>query len=177
MANADTEAMDFEPEDDDLMDDDIDASPCAAHPPKLKSTITGGVSSFSSAPKKTKGRGFHEVADADRQIVAAHDFDSLDSWIECRVGLFEERKKFLVIGCLRRFVIVHYEWFLQGRIYIDFSAILFLQTRLEGICASKAGPFAVVVEIFEVAPSLFMVDVWKVTGYILEYHKVTLTRS
>ncbi|KAJ8761523.1 hypothetical protein K2173_001658 [Erythroxylum novogranatense] len=60
-------------------DDGIDASPHATHPPKFKSTITSGASSFSSAPKKTKGRGFRKVANADRQIVAAHDFDSLGS--------------------------------------------------------------------------------------------------
>ncbi|KAJ8749802.1 hypothetical protein K2173_013205 [Erythroxylum novogranatense] len=49
MANADAEAVDFVPEDDDLMDDD--------HLPKLKFVITGGASSFSSAPNKTKGAG------------------------------------------------------------------------------------------------------------------------
>ncbi|KAJ8768121.1 hypothetical protein K2173_021061 [Erythroxylum novogranatense] len=45
------------------------------------------------------------------------------------------------------------------------------KTRLEGIRANKARPFAVVMEIFEVAPSLFMVDVRKAAGDTLEYHK------
>ncbi|XP_061992217.1 CBL-interacting serine/threonine-protein kinase 24-like [Rosa rugosa] len=45
------------------------------------------------------------------------------------------------------------------------------KTRLEGISANKAGQFAVVLEIFEVAPSLFMVDVRKAAGETLEYHK------
>ncbi|KAL5769009.1 hypothetical protein ACOSP7_015566 [Xanthoceras sorbifolium] len=45
------------------------------------------------------------------------------------------------------------------------------KTRLEGISANKAGQFAVVLEIFEVAPSLFMVDVRKAAGDTLEYHK------
>ncbi|XP_047084446.1 CBL-interacting protein kinase 24-like [Lolium rigidum] len=43
--------------------------------------------------------------------------------------------------------------------------------RLEGISANKMSPFAVVLEIFEVAPSLFMVDVRKVAGDTLEYHR------
>lgn len=45
------------------------------------------------------------------------------------------------------------------------------KTRLEGISANKAGQFAVVLEVFEVAPSLFMVDVRKASGDTLEYHK------
>lgn len=43
--------------------------------------------------------------------------------------------------------------------------------RLEGISANKAGQFAVVLEVFEVAPSLFMVDARKAAGDTLEYHK------
>lgn len=44
------------------------------------------------------------------------------------------------------------------------------KTRLEGISANT-GQFAVVLEVFEVAPSLFMVDVRKAAGDTLEYHK------
>ncbi|XP_044958678.1 CBL-interacting protein kinase 24 [Hordeum vulgare subsp. vulgare] len=43
--------------------------------------------------------------------------------------------------------------------------------RLEGVSANKMSPFAVVLQIFEVAPSLFMVDVRKVAGDTLEYHR------
>ncbi|KAL6006285.1 Son of sevenless 2 [Asimina triloba] len=43
--------------------------------------------------------------------------------------------------------------------------------RLEGISANKMGQLAVVLEVFEVAPSLFMVDVRKAAGDTLEYHK------
>ncbi|KNA11833.1 hypothetical protein SOVF_131470 [Spinacia oleracea] len=43
--------------------------------------------------------------------------------------------------------------------------------RLEGISANKAGQFSVVLEIYEVAPSLFMVDVRRASGDTLEYHK------
>ncbi|KAK9149634.1 hypothetical protein Scep_008391 [Stephania cephalantha] len=43
--------------------------------------------------------------------------------------------------------------------------------RLEGVSANKAGYFAVVLEVYEVAPSLFMVDVRKASGDTLEYHK------
>ncbi|KAK9697843.1 hypothetical protein RND81_08G065000 [Saponaria officinalis] len=45
------------------------------------------------------------------------------------------------------------------------------KTRLERISANNAGPFAVIVEVYEVAPSLFMVDVRKASGDTLEYHK------
>ncbi|ERN03738.1 hypothetical protein AMTRI_Chr05g65760 [Amborella trichopoda] len=43
--------------------------------------------------------------------------------------------------------------------------------RLEGISANNTGQFAVALEVFEVAPSLFMVDVRKAAGDTLEYHK------
>ncbi|XP_057550846.1 CBL-interacting serine/threonine-protein kinase 24-like isoform X1 [Amaranthus tricolor] len=45
------------------------------------------------------------------------------------------------------------------------------KTRLEGVSSNRRGPFAVVLEIYEVAPSLFMVDVRKAAGDTLEYHK------
>ena len=79
---ADGEAVDFEPEEDDLMDEDADvsASPRAPPLPKLKSAITGGSASSLAAPKKTKGRGFRQETDADRNTrLAASEFDSLAS--------------------------------------------------------------------------------------------------
>ncbi|KAM7523440.1 hypothetical protein LguiA_013342 [Lonicera macranthoides] len=79
MANAaaDVEAVDFEPEDDDLMDEDAaDASP-RSHIPKLKSAITSGGA---AAAKKTKGRGFREeTTDAERNNRMSGRFDSLNS--------------------------------------------------------------------------------------------------
>ncbi|CAO2822647.1 unnamed protein product [Amaranthus hypochondriacus] len=45
------------------------------------------------------------------------------------------------------------------------------KTRLEGVSSNRGGPFAVVLEVYEVAPSLFMVDVRKAAGDTLEYHK------
>ncbi|CAN4094598.1 unnamed protein product [Withania somnifera] len=45
------------------------------------------------------------------------------------------------------------------------------KTRIEGVTANRAGQFAVVLEVFQVAPSLFMVDVRKAAGDTLEYHK------
>ncbi|KAM7265253.1 hypothetical protein ACFE04_002936 [Oxalis oulophora] len=45
------------------------------------------------------------------------------------------------------------------------------KTRLEGTSTSKARQFAVVVEVFEVASSLFMVDVRKAAGDTLDYHQ------
>ncbi|GAB4856013.1 RNA-binding protein y14 [Ancistrocladus abbreviatus] len=109
MAAVDVEAVDFEPEEDDLMDEDgaaEDASPRAPLP-KLKSAITGGSSSaFGGGPKKTKGRGFREEADAERSSrLAGRDFDSLDSdggpgpqrsiegWIILVTGVHEEAQE------------------------------------------------------------------------------------
>ncbi|KAE8733924.1 alcohol dehydrogenase 1 [Hibiscus syriacus] len=77
---ASANAVDFEPEDDDLMNEDAagDASPQAAMP-KLTSAITGGASTSLSGPKKTKGRGFRDE-DADRQSrVASRGFESLST--------------------------------------------------------------------------------------------------
>ncbi|XP_029129238.1 CBL-interacting serine/threonine-protein kinase 24 isoform X2 [Cajanus cajan] len=45
------------------------------------------------------------------------------------------------------------------------------KVRLEGVSANMVGQFAVVLEVFEVAPSLFMVDVRKAAGDIFDYHK------
>ncbi|XP_042060419.1 CBL-interacting serine/threonine-protein kinase 24-like isoform X2 [Salvia splendens] len=45
------------------------------------------------------------------------------------------------------------------------------KTRLEGVSANKTSQFAVVLEVYEVTPSLFMVDVCKAAGDTLEYHK------
>ncbi|KAL1816049.1 hypothetical protein ACET3Z_018623 [Daucus carota] len=45
------------------------------------------------------------------------------------------------------------------------------KTRLEGRSPNINGQLAVVLEVYEVAPSLFMVDVRKATGDTLEYHK------
>ncbi|PON59095.1 RNA-binding motif protein [Parasponia andersonii] len=111
MASADVEAVDFEPEDDDLMDEDgapdADASPRAPLP-KLKSAITGGSGGASSSlsQKKTKGRGFREDPNADRNSrLAGADFDSLKSsdglepqrsiegWIILVTGVHEEAQE------------------------------------------------------------------------------------
>ncbi|KAL5566669.1 hypothetical protein UlMin_029833 [Ulmus minor] len=110
MANADVEAVDFEPEDDDLMDEDgapdADASASPRAPlPKLKSAITTGGASSSLAQKKTKGRGFREDPNADRSRLAASNFDSLKSadglepqrsiegWIILVTGVHEEAQE------------------------------------------------------------------------------------
>jgi len=43
--------------------------------------------------------------------------------------------------------------------------------RLEGLTSNKTGQIAVALEVFEVAPSVFMVEVRKAVGDTLEYHK------
>ncbi|KAI7737946.1 hypothetical protein M8C21_015139 [Ambrosia artemisiifolia] len=112
MANAaDVDTLDFEPDEDDLMDEDatvdVDTSSSptrvSAHIPKLKSAITGG--SVTDAPKKTKGRGFRDETDADRNGRMSGRFDSLDSgggpgpersiegWIILVTGVHEEAQE------------------------------------------------------------------------------------
>ncbi|GER46029.1 RNA-binding (RRM/RBD/RNP motifs) family protein [Striga asiatica] len=109
MANAEAEAIDFEPEDDDLMDEDVgDGSPNrngASAIPRLRSAIAGSGSS--SAPKKTKGRGFRDeaAAEADRSARMSARFDTLDSeggpgpersiegWIILVTGVHEEAQE------------------------------------------------------------------------------------
>ncbi|CAI9761619.1 unnamed protein product [Fraxinus pennsylvanica] len=110
MANVEAEAVDFEPEEDDLMDEDIGdgnaSSPNrGANVPRLKSAITGGLSS--TAPKKTKGRGFRGEAstEAERNARMSGRFDSLDSdggpgpersiegWIILVSGVHEEAQE------------------------------------------------------------------------------------
>ncbi|KAL9261682.1 RNA-binding protein Y14-like protein [Drosera capensis] len=112
MATAEAEAVDFEPEEDDLMDedgvaDDVSPAAAAAPIPKLKSAITGGGGGSSSlVPKKTKGRGFGEGVDAERSSrLGGRGFDSLASdggpgplrsiegWIILVTGVHEEAQE------------------------------------------------------------------------------------
>ncbi|KAJ0242218.1 RNA-binding protein Y14 [Hirschfeldia incana] len=106
MANLEPEAVDFEPEEDDLMDEDsaaADLSPRATNP-RLRSTIAGA--NDDSAQKKTKGRGFREEKDSDRQRrLSSRDFESLGSdggpgpqrsiegWIILVTGVHEEAQE------------------------------------------------------------------------------------
>lgn len=81
----DVDVVDFEPDEDDLMDEDagadVDANPMGGAPaPRLRSTITPAAGEASGGPKKTKGRGFRDEATADRSSrLAGKDFDSLGS--------------------------------------------------------------------------------------------------
>eukprot|EP00246_Nothoceros_aenigmaticus_P013210 TRINITY_DN4459_c0_g2_i1.p1 TRINITY_DN4459_c0_g2~~TRINITY_DN4459_c0_g2_i1.p1 ORF type:complete len:142 (+),score=15.63 TRINITY_DN4459_c0_g2_i1:507-932(+) len=43
--------------------------------------------------------------------------------------------------------------------------------RVEGSTGVRAGHLAVAIEVFEVAPSLYMIEVRKAVGDTLEYHK------
>ncbi|KAL1220907.1 RNA-binding protein Y14 [Cardamine amara subsp. amara] len=107
MANIESEAVDFEPEEDDLMDEEgtavdaADVSPRAGHT-RLRSAIAG-ANGESATQKKTKGRGFREAKDSDRQRrLSSRDYDSLGSdggagpqrsiegWIILVSGLHEE---------------------------------------------------------------------------------------
>uniref|UniRef100_A0A0C9QXY2 RNA-binding protein 8A n=1 Tax=Wollemia nobilis TaxID=56998 RepID=A0A0C9QXY2_9CONI len=121
MAGTEVDAVDFEPEEDDLMDDDAPMEDSnvnanaeslpSAPAPKLKSTITGTTSQLQlndghGPPKKTKGRGFREETNVERNNrFAARDFDSLDSdggpgpqrsiegWIILVTGVHEEAQE------------------------------------------------------------------------------------
>ncbi|KAJ6806450.1 RNA-binding protein 8A-like isoform X1 [Iris pallida] len=119
----DVEAVDFEMDDDDLMDEEVGADDAPA--PKLRSAITGASSAFATAaggggasgvPKKTKGRGFREEAAAERTSrLAAKDFDSLDSdggpgpqrsiegWIVLVTGVHEEAQEDDLHNAFREF--------------------------------------------------------------------------
>ncbi|GJX22498.1 RNA-binding protein Y14A-like protein [Tanacetum coccineum] len=97
------DAVDFEPDDDDLMEEDasVDIDTSSSHIPKLKSAITGG----GGVEKKTKGRGFRDESDADRNNRMSGRFDSLGSdggpgpersiegWIILVTGVHEEAQE------------------------------------------------------------------------------------
>ncbi|ERM93822.1 RNA-binding protein 8A [Amborella trichopoda] len=107
MATAEVEAVDFEPEDDDLMDEDAQIEVEAPSAPKLKSTITGGSSRFPELiAQKKKGRGFREETSEERNNrFAAQEFESLDlgrgvgpqrsieGWIILVTGVHEEAQE------------------------------------------------------------------------------------
>ncbi|CAM6032887.1 unnamed protein product [Sphagnum compactum] len=116
MATAEVDAVDFEPEEDDLLDDDVpmeDVEVVTAQAPKLKSTITTTGSGATSvgggagaAGRKTKGRGFREEVNLDHSNrFAAKEFESLDSgggpgpqrsvegWIILVTGVHEEAQE------------------------------------------------------------------------------------
>ncbi|CAM6010602.1 unnamed protein product [Sphagnum balticum] len=116
MATAEVDAVDFEPEEDDLLDDDVpmeDVEVVTAQAPKLKSTITttgSGATSVGGGAgavgRKTKGRGFREEVNLEHSNrFAAKEFESLDSgggpgpqrsvegWIILVTGVHEEAQE------------------------------------------------------------------------------------
>ena len=77
-ANAgDVEVVDFDSDDDDLMDDDAPEANPAPAALRLRSTIAAGGDS--AAARKTKGRGFREEPSSSRPLAGRADFDSLGS--------------------------------------------------------------------------------------------------
>ncbi|KAJ7534130.1 hypothetical protein O6H91_13G081000 [Diphasiastrum complanatum] len=119
MAGADVEVVDFEPEDEDLLDEDVqmEDADAPAPPPKLKSTITAGRAAAATAgggsemmniagggPKKTKGRGFRDEAAVEHASrFASKEFETLgaggggpgpqrsvEGWIILITGVHEE---------------------------------------------------------------------------------------
>ncbi|KAL6615210.1 hypothetical protein ACP70R_037480 [Stipagrostis hirtigluma subsp. patula] len=106
-ANAgDVEVVDFDSDDDDLMDDDApDANPAPA--PRLRSTIAAGGDSgaAAAAARKTKGRGFREEPSSSRPLAGRGSFESLGSddgpgpvrsiegWIILVTGVHEEAQE------------------------------------------------------------------------------------
>lgn len=110
MANVDVDGVDIEPEEEDMMDEDVPMDDAYAAPaPKLRSTITGGGLGYGGGAsqhghRKTKGRGFQEHLDRSNRY-AVKDFESLDSgggsgpqksvegWIILVTGVHEEAQE------------------------------------------------------------------------------------
>ncbi|KAG0537728.1 hypothetical protein BDA96_03G173800 [Sorghum bicolor] len=113
-ANAgDVDVVDFDSDDDDLMDDDaLEAYPASA--PRLRSTIAASGDS-SAAARKTKGRGFREEPSSSRPLAGRSDFDSLGSdygpgplrsiegWIILVTGIHEEAQEDDLHNAFREF--------------------------------------------------------------------------
>uniref|UniRef100_A0A0D9WCJ6 RNA-binding protein 8A n=1 Tax=Leersia perrieri TaxID=77586 RepID=A0A0D9WCJ6_9ORYZ len=103
VTNADVEAVDFDPDDDDLMDEDV-GEPTPAPAPRLRSTIAGGGDD--GGARRTKGRGFREDPNSRGLAGAGRaDFDSIGSdggpgpvrsiegWIVLATGVHEEAQE------------------------------------------------------------------------------------
>ncbi|KAL6864783.1 hypothetical protein ACP4OV_015934 [Aristida adscensionis] len=116
--NADVEVVDFDPDDDDLMDEEA-PEPSPASAPRIRSAIAGGGG---DAPRKTKGRGFRDDPNSsstprDSRFGARGraDFDSLGSdggpgpvqsiegWIVLATGVNEEAQEDDVHNAFREF--------------------------------------------------------------------------
>ncbi|KAF0914543.1 hypothetical protein E2562_029479 [Oryza meyeriana var. granulata] len=116
MAADNMEAIDFDSEEDDLMDDDaLDNNPAPA--PRLRSTIAAAAGDgASAATRKTKGRGFRDEPSSSRPLAGrAADFDSLGSdngpgplrsiegWIILVTGVHEEAQEDDLHNAFREF--------------------------------------------------------------------------
>jgi hypothetical protein len=85
MVGTEVDEVDFEPKEDDLMDDDTmmddgNADIVTTLVPKLKSTITGGTSQLGDgSPNKNKEKGFIKEIDVEcNSHFEAREFESLD---------------------------------------------------------------------------------------------------
>ncbi|XP_003568971.1 RNA-binding protein Y14A [Brachypodium distachyon] len=109
--NTDVEAVDFDSDDDDLMDEEGAIEPSPAPAPRLRSTIAGGGGG-GDGPRRTKGRGFREdpnssAAPRDSRLagVGRSGFDalasdggpgpvrSIEGWIVLVTGVHEEAQE------------------------------------------------------------------------------------
>uniref|UniRef100_A0A0A9DNE4 RNA-binding protein 8A n=1 Tax=Arundo donax TaxID=35708 RepID=A0A0A9DNE4_ARUDO len=119
VTNADVEVVDFDSDDDDLMDEEP-AEPSPAPAARLRSTIAGGGGD--DAPRKTKGRGFREdpnssAAPHDSRFAAGGRADlhslgsdggpvpvrSIEGWIVMATGVHEEAQEDDVHNAFRDF--------------------------------------------------------------------------
>ncbi|ONK78031.1 uncharacterized protein A4U43_C02F13470 [Asparagus officinalis] len=97
----DVDVVDFEPDEDDLMDEDAGADVDAGSTvPRLRSAIAPAAGDLSGGPKKTKGRGFRDALGSDG---GPGPLRSIEGWIVLVTGVHEEAQEDDLHNAFREF--------------------------------------------------------------------------